>query len=172
MAGKEEEGNNLDACFEDKRVKIEDQDDQEVQAVIACHFDPALDMARVSLNWDFRYSSPLPGEEEEVKVTNDDMPLKDGESKEDERRMMFLKLNYETVITAWASQGSSPWADGTKPEFNPDDCWPDFLVINFPFLFPLSHFVCFRSETHDVFQCFRVQALGNFISPLELEGEG
>ncbi|CAI9113581.1 OLC1v1014209C1 [Oldenlandia corymbosa var. corymbosa] len=139
--------NQLDVCFEEDQrrlVKVEDDDDQdgaEVQAVIACHFDPALDMARESLCWDFQYSSsPLPGEEEEeeeeefkVLKANDQMaPIlmkEDNNESKEQRRMKLLKLNYETVITAWASQGS-PWADGRKPEFIPDDCWPDFMDIS------------------------------------------
>nr|XP_027124823.1 zinc finger protein CONSTANS-LIKE 16-like [Coffea arabica] len=123
-----EEDDVVDVSFEDEVVKVEDEDDQEVQAVIACHLDPALDMARESLNWDFDSSSPVIEEEEELKVTKD-MPDKDIKSKEEERRMMHLKLNYEEVITAWASQGS-PWADGTKPELNLGDCWPDFMGMS------------------------------------------
>lgn len=124
-----EEDDVVDICFEDKgAVKVEDEDGQEVQAVIACHLDPALDMATESLTWDFNSSSPVIEEEEEAKVTND-MPDKASESKEEERRKMLLKLNYEEVITAWSSQGS-PWADGTKPESNLDDCWPDFMGMS------------------------------------------
>ncbi|KAL3512253.1 hypothetical protein ACH5RR_024970 [Cinchona calisaya] len=127
-AGLEEEDSLLDVSnIEDKRVvKVEDEDDhQEVQAVIACHFDPALDTARESLNWYFDYLSQMTREEDQVKVTIDQTPLlMDSESKKEEKGMILLKLNYEDIITAWASQGS-PWADGTKPEFNPDGCWPD-----------------------------------------------
>ena len=31
-----------------------------------------------------------------------------------------MSLNYEDVITAWASQGS-PWTTGNRPEFDPKD---------------------------------------------------
>ena len=31
-----------------------------------------------------------------------------------------MALNYEDVITAWASQGS-PWTTGNRPEFDPKD---------------------------------------------------
>ncbi|KAL3529348.1 hypothetical protein ACH5RR_008670 [Cinchona calisaya] len=121
MECNEEDGHVGDVCFVDKReVKLEDEDDQEVQAVIACHLDPALDKARESLNWDFDDYSSLMANEIQIKNT---------ERKEEERRMMLLKLNYEEVITAWASQGS-PFADGTKPDFNLDHCWPDFMGTN------------------------------------------
>lgn len=33
----------------------------------------------------------------------------------------FLRLNYEEVITAWASQGS-PWTTENPSQFNSNDC--------------------------------------------------
>lgn len=38
----------------------------------------------------------------------------------------LLKLDYEAVITAWEGKGS-PWTSGDRPEFNPDECWPDCM---------------------------------------------
>ncbi|KAF2324856.1 hypothetical protein GH714_018080 [Hevea brasiliensis] len=41
-------------------------------------------------------------------------------------RNVSLRLDYEAVITAWASHGS-PWTTGSRPELNPDDCWPHYM---------------------------------------------
>ncbi|XAR63911.1 hypothetical protein NMG60_11024061 [Bertholletia excelsa] len=41
-------------------------------------------------------------------------------------RKMLLRLNYGAVIAAWGGL-SSPWTTGTRPDFNPNDCWPDFM---------------------------------------------
>ncbi|XLS94871.1 hypothetical protein HN51_070879 [Arachis hypogaea] len=42
------------------------------------------------------------------------------------KKEKFLRLNYEEVISAWASQGS-PWTTGNPPKFNFDDCWPHYM---------------------------------------------
>ncbi|XP_030443397.1 zinc finger protein CONSTANS-LIKE 16-like [Syzygium oleosum] len=39
------------------------------------------------------------------------------------KRKMLLRLNYEGVLDAWASQ-ASPWTTGDRPDFNPDEGWP------------------------------------------------
>ncbi|KAA8541218.1 hypothetical protein F0562_025175 [Nyssa sinensis] len=57
---KEEEA--IDICMEGRRVKVEDE---ELEAVVASHLDPALDMTRESIDWNFDYGSPVTGEEEE-----------------------------------------------------------------------------------------------------------
>ncbi|KAL2539463.1 Zinc finger protein CONSTANS-LIKE 16 [Abeliophyllum distichum] len=104
-------------CKEEKRVKVED-DDNEMKAVIACHLDPALDIARETFNWNSDYASPLltgEADEEEEKKT-----MIDRGSEAQVNRKIFLRLNYETVIAAWASQGS-PWTNGIRPEFDLND---------------------------------------------------
>uniref|UniRef100_A0A7N0TKV8 Uncharacterized protein n=1 Tax=Kalanchoe fedtschenkoi TaxID=63787 RepID=A0A7N0TKV8_KALFE len=35
---------------------------------------------------------------------------------------ILLKLDYEGIVSAW--DGSSPWTTGTRPEVDPNDCWP------------------------------------------------
>ncbi|KAK1302501.1 Zinc finger protein CONSTANS-LIKE 16 [Acorus calamus] len=42
-------------------------------------------------------------------------------------KKISLRLNHEAVIDAWSS-GGSPWTDGRRPQFDSDDCWPDFLM--------------------------------------------
>ncbi|KAK6148659.1 hypothetical protein DH2020_019571 [Rehmannia glutinosa] len=99
-----------------KRVKIEEDNDidDEVQAVIACHFDPALDM-ELNLNWDFDYES---SREEDVKV---EAAINNTTTSNNNN---MLRLNYEAVMAAWATQGS-PWTNGIRPQFNNID---EFMV--------------------------------------------
>ncbi|XP_028800136.1 zinc finger protein CONSTANS-LIKE 8 [Neltuma alba] len=44
------------------------------------------------------------------------------EKTEETKTKIFLRLNYEDVISAWASQGC-PWTTGNPPQFNSTDCW-------------------------------------------------
>lgn len=50
------------------------------------------------------------------------------ETTEKKRDKLALNLDYEGVIAAWVYQGSSPWTNGERPRFGPDDCWHDFMV--------------------------------------------
>ncbi|OMO89766.1 Zinc finger, B-box [Corchorus capsularis] len=97
-------------CFyEHQMVKVKDEEDVE-----------GLTSA---LNWSFDYESPLFDDDEEEKLSvaaAAEMEIKNEESKAEMKRKMLLSLNYESVITAWASHGS-PWTTGSRPEFNPDD---------------------------------------------------
>lgn len=122
---KEEE--DIGICFEGNKVKVEV--DEEVEAILACNMDTVFDMTGETLDWNFDYESPANGEmEEEQKVAAlaETMMIGSSKSKEEVRNKILLRLNYEGVIAAWASQGS-PWTTGSRPEFNPDDCWPDFM---------------------------------------------
>lgn len=47
------------------------------------------------------------------------------------KKKTLLRLDYEAVITAWGSQGGSPWTTGHRPDFDPDACLPDFMVSCF-----------------------------------------
>ncbi|KAB2634538.1 zinc finger protein CONSTANS-LIKE 6-like [Pyrus ussuriensis x Pyrus communis] len=87
---------------EGKEVKVE----EEVEGI---EFNPSI------LDWNLYYdqSSAVP-------------VLMGSEDKEEEEKLICLRLDYETVITAWASQGS-PWTNGTRPELNPDDGWLDCM---------------------------------------------
>nr|UOF76506.1 CONSTANS-like protein [Olimarabidopsis pumila] len=54
----------------------------------------------------------------------------DQEAYEDEDRktsLLFLRLDYESVISAWDNHGS-PWKTGIKPEFNLDNCCRECLL--------------------------------------------
>ncbi|KAG8483127.1 hypothetical protein CXB51_022044 [Gossypium anomalum] len=68
--------------------------------------DENFDVTRSSLNWSFDYESPTIGdqEEEEKVVPVAETPIMDGENKAEKKRNMLLRLDYESVITAWATQ--------------------------------------------------------------------
>ncbi|XVF14711.1 hypothetical protein REPUB_Repub09cG0085000 [Reevesia pubescens] len=92
--------------------------------------DSEIDMAREPFELSFNYDSTATcGEEDEL--VKEELTVKskgDGEYEDDsakkKKRKLLLSLDYEAVITAWASQGS-PWTSGGRPDFDPDQCWPD-----------------------------------------------
>ncbi|KAK7380041.1 hypothetical protein VNO78_32388 [Psophocarpus tetragonolobus] len=105
---------DMEACANDAMVKVKDEkEDDEEEELDACHLESILDVNSEAFNWNIADSESPAQEQEEV-------------SKVGTKKDIFLRLNYEEVITAWASQGS-PWTTGTPPKFNSDDCWPDFL---------------------------------------------
>ncbi|XP_059303367.1 zinc finger protein CONSTANS-LIKE 16 [Lycium ferocissimum] len=114
---------------DNKGIKIE-VEDEEMRAVVACHLDPELDMAREALNWNFEeYEETVEQKVMATAAVTEFVPSVaeySGSSKGDEKRRLLLRLNHEAVISAWPNQ-SSPWTNGIRPHFNPDDCWPDFL---------------------------------------------
>ncbi|KAK9926281.1 hypothetical protein M0R45_023522 [Rubus argutus] len=114
----------MDVCDigieERKLVKVEEEDQG-----MECEFNPS--MLDWNLDYDDESAAVLLGggtstdqEEEEEKV----VVLLEAEKK---RKKICLRLNYEAVITAWASQ-RSPWTTGVKPELNPDYGWPDCMI--------------------------------------------
>nr|BBF22075.1 zinc finger protein CONSTANS-like 16 [Petunia x hybrida] len=120
----EEQSQLSNAAVEDnKAIKIE-VEDEEMRAVVACHLDPELDMAREALSWDFEYEETV--EQKVMADTTEFLPSDSTDNKVDAKRRLLLRLNHEAVISAWPNL-SSPWTDGVRPHFNPDDCWPDFL---------------------------------------------
>lgn len=119
---KEEVQYGMDVCDigieERKLVKVEEEDQG-----MECEFNPS--MLDWNLDYDDESAAVLLGggtstdQEEEEKV----VVLLEAEKK---RKKICLRLNYEAVITAWASQ-RSPWTTGVKPELNPNDGWPDCM---------------------------------------------
>ncbi|XVE58772.1 hypothetical protein DITRI_Ditri04bG0196000 [Diplodiscus trichospermus] len=116
LDGKEKD--EINAFLEHKLMKVKDEEEEDIAA---CCFDSAFDVTRASLNWSFVCESPtIGGKEEEKAAPMAETTIMNDESKTEMKRNMLLRLNYESVITAWASQGS-PWTTGSRPEFNPDD---------------------------------------------------
>lgn len=77
-----------------------------------------MEFSRESLEFNFDCGSAGDGvEEQKVERIGDCC----GQTK------IGLRLDYEAVIAAWSCRGCSPWTDGERPQFKPDDCWPDFM---------------------------------------------
>lgn len=108
------------------KVKLEEEENIGGGHVMT---DAEMDMTREPFELNFDYGSPATCEEEEeekvglramsMNINKEDDPKKNNK--------ILLRLDYEAIITAWASQGS-PWTNGHRPELNADDCWPDCLV--------------------------------------------
>ncbi|KAE8100732.1 hypothetical protein FH972_018596 [Carpinus fangiana] len=112
------------------RVKLEEEEGMEA-VTAACRVDDTeIDMMREPFELNFDYDSPATCEEEDEKVgakqNGGGLSLAADDAKKKKKKKILLNLDYEAVITAWASQGS-PWASGDRPNFDPDECWPDCL---------------------------------------------
>lgn len=114
---------------------IKHEDEDEMEAVMACdHVDTEIDMTREPFELNFDYYSPATCEEEEDKMAagvrtmdisrgyEEDVVLEEKKKK----KKILLRLDYDAVITSWSSQ-ASPWINGSRPEFDPDDCWPNCM---------------------------------------------
>ncbi|KAG7942083.1 hypothetical protein I3843_16G081600 [Carya illinoinensis] len=133
---KEEDGNDLCIDVGEGRVKVEEEDQEMEAAIVACdQLNPLMvENIRETLDWKFDYElHQFAGDQDQEKVTpmaeKETMCGSKGSSFEEEmkRKEMFLRLNYEEVIKAWAGQGC-PWTTGMRPDLNPDQyCWPDFM---------------------------------------------
>ncbi|KAK3225339.1 hypothetical protein Dsin_005201 [Dipteronia sinensis] len=107
------EENDNDLCFGDTIVKVKDEEADHQEGIIDCNFD---------------FDLPVIGQDEEddkvlVPLVDTAMANSTHECNNMVERIS-LRLDYEAVINAWASQGC-PWTTGSRPEFNHDDCWLD-----------------------------------------------
>ncbi|KAJ7970381.1 CONSTANS-like zinc finger protein [Quillaja saponaria] len=124
--------------FDNSIVKVKNEeggDDDE--ALMDCHLETMFDMTSEALNWNFDSESPAMGDEEEEKLVVPSA-AESSDTKLGMKRKVFLRLNYEDVITSWASQ-CSPWTTGIRLKSNPDDCWPDYLGTNADVQVPYSN---------------------------------
>jgi hypothetical protein len=116
-------------------VKLEEEEGMEAVPAACRVDDTEIDMMREPFELNFDYDSPATCEEEAEKNGGGLSLAADDAKKKKKKKKILLNLDYEAVITAWASQGS-PWASGDRPNFDPDECWPDCLVS---FLFMPIH---------------------------------
>ncbi|OWM75774.1 zinc finger protein CONSTANS-LIKE 16-like [Punica granatum] len=129
-----ERENSQDCSFgSEKLVKTEDEGVLAPDVGQDNQVDAEIDISKETfeLNFDDYCSPTTCGEEEDEKVAepeahaNVENPVKDAAKK---RRKIFLKLDYESVLESWSSQGS-PWTSGDRPDLNSDDYWPDCLGL-------------------------------------------
>jgi len=46
-----------------------------------------------------------------------------------EVKRIGLRLDYEAIAVEWSAHGLlTPWVNGERPQFGPDDCWLDYMV--------------------------------------------
>ncbi|XP_061344987.1 zinc finger protein CONSTANS-LIKE 6-like [Gastrolobium bilobum] len=121
------EEDETDKYAKSSMVKVKDE---ELDADTGFDLESVLDMtSKDAFHWNIdSVLSPASTakEEEEKVVVVPVMASNTSVSKEGTKRDIFLRLNYEEVITAWASQGS-PWTTGKPPKFNSDDFWSNCL---------------------------------------------
>ncbi|XP_010031966.2 zinc finger protein CONSTANS-LIKE 6 [Eucalyptus grandis] len=131
--GHHEEG-VIGVCF-DRR----DQGVVKVEGLVGggaldCHMEIGFDAtgAGDDVDWDFDFYNDdhvqsLGIEEKEDEEKKMRMVIS-GDAEEQatmkKKRKMLLRLNYEGVMAAWASQGS-PWTTGDRPDFELDEGWPN-----------------------------------------------
>ncbi|KAK6157670.1 hypothetical protein DH2020_011918 [Rehmannia glutinosa] len=92
-----------------------------------------IDLGRETFELNFDYDSPIAGEELEdnkagnvgtIAMMNN---YDDSNNKVFDSKKIFLRLDYEGVLSAWDDQ-KSPWTTGERPDLDSDECWPDCLV--------------------------------------------
>ncbi|KAF5751925.1 zinc finger protein CONSTANS-LIKE 16 [Tripterygium wilfordii] len=116
-----------ECSVEKGKVKLEEEDGVEV--VVRERHGAQIDMTREPFELNFDYDSHATCAEEEEKVGFEEKVVKNCEGEEEnggkkKKRKMQLSLDYEGVMTAWASQGC-PWTTGSRPDI--DECWPDCM---------------------------------------------
>ncbi|XP_021744733.1 zinc finger protein CONSTANS-LIKE 6-like [Chenopodium quinoa] len=152
--GDEEADDELQLLF--PGVKIEEEGD--ISATTDhCYFDWSIDVESEMFNFDLNQTygnnsnhdqSQVSGVEEDEEedgkkvvvpkheATEVEEELEGGKDVEanNKRRKILLRLNYDEVINAWASQGClSPWTTGRRPEFEFDHHgWPYCMGGMFP----------------------------------------
>ncbi|CAL9774183.1 unnamed protein product [Musa acuminata subsp. burmannicoides] len=101
------------------RLKTEQPDD-----TVGCPVELDIDMSRETLELDFNWTGSSTAEEEEF----EEEKIMVATEQQQVTQKARLSLDYEAVIIAWSSHGSSPWTDGERPQINLDSCWHDCTV--------------------------------------------
>ncbi|XP_031498733.1 zinc finger protein CONSTANS-LIKE 16-like [Nymphaea colorata] len=113
--------------YSERRVKVEEKDEVE-EVGASAKVEAMVDMLRDTLEFKFDYGTPATTGEEEC-LEKVQVRSSNGGSRSRPSKRICLRLDYEAVINAWAGQGT-PWTTGDRPMINPDECWPDCLVMS------------------------------------------
>lgn len=115
--------------LEIERVKVEEEyitgeDDHDQVGV-------EIDLGRETFELNFDYDSPITCDEEENKAAQSGEQnlmniVEDSRVGLDLKKVTFLRLDYEGVMTAWNGE-KSPWTTRERPEIDFGDCWPDCM---------------------------------------------
>ncbi|KAK4768147.1 hypothetical protein SAY87_003288 [Trapa incisa] len=137
--GKDEEAGIGEVKIKNELLLEDDKmpDDDDSQMAVLRNLEVAVAWDEAAADWDMGIRLPvgaaavagvgeeLQEEKPAVMVAARDQTdnLGGGSNNEEKRTKMLLRLNYDRVITAWASHGS-PWMSGGRPNLMPDDGWP------------------------------------------------
>lgn len=128
--------------FKEAMVKIKDEDHEGVIGNLCLDTD-----------WGFEYSHLHEDVKGLIEVAEGEAEDESNTQSSDKiERNVHLRLNYDDVINAWASQGC-PWTNGTRPdEFNLDECWPHCSVCLYLYLYFIFIFIEFLINV-DLYCC-------------------
>ncbi|KAI4357821.1 hypothetical protein L6164_001745 [Bauhinia variegata] len=131
----------IDCKEEDSRkVKMEEEEGvgMTAAATAACKVEmDQIEMGREPFELNFDYDSAEAPEEVEKLGFDMSKDIKNcgeiSDNNQVKKTKILLRLDYEAVITAWASQ-KCPWTNGSKPAFDPDESWPDCMgELHYPY---------------------------------------
>ncbi|CAL9123943.1 unnamed protein product [Musa acuminata var. zebrina] len=112
---------NVDYCLDSAgRLKTEQPDDTE-----QCPVELDIDKSSETLELDLDWPGSSTAKEEELEEEN----MEVASEQQQVTKKAKLRLDYEAVISAWSSYGSSPWTDGERPQINLDYYWPDYMGV-------------------------------------------
>ncbi|KAI4313929.1 hypothetical protein L6164_026871 [Bauhinia variegata] len=127
-----------ECCVGTGKVKIEEEEEDvemaaaaSASASAACKVEmDQMEREPFELNFDFDSAEVLEEMEEKLglEINRDFKNGYGGEldGNDKVKKKILLRLDYEAVITAWASH-KCPWTNGNKPEFGPNECWLDCM---------------------------------------------
>ncbi|KAI9078559.1 hypothetical protein K1719_039497 [Acacia pycnantha] len=108
-----------------EKVKVEEDDEESPCKVETDEMEIGIREA-FELNFDYDDSPAATSEQPDNNNDEDEKKVNEEEVKANcnpRKKKILLQLDYEAVISAWASE-KSPWTTGGKPDFDADECWP------------------------------------------------
>uniref|UniRef100_A0A1J3H5Q5 Zinc finger protein CONSTANS-LIKE 16 n=1 Tax=Noccaea caerulescens TaxID=107243 RepID=A0A1J3H5Q5_NOCCA len=129
----EELGLSNAEIFKIKKDETEEEEEEEETKVVnmglCCDDDPEDREGTVPFDLSFDYESHNTCEEEEMK----NVEKTNGEcikvKEEEQKSVLMLRLNYDSVISTWGGQGP-PWTSGEPPELGIDiSGWPAVSMV-------------------------------------------
>ncbi|GER28485.1 zinc finger family protein [Striga asiatica] len=116
---------DCDDVEREKVVKVED--DEQIGDIVGNNNEGEfVGVGKENFLFNFDYDLPVLGEEENNKVEEHKLQGSNVNGKSCGSKKIFLRLDYEGVISAWDDQ-KSPWTTGERPDLDSAGCLPDCL---------------------------------------------